>query len=217
VFVATGERPTARSTEFATALGCELDERGFVKVNNRMQTNVPGVYAVGDLTGPPMEQFKARHAGCCAARNIMGEDYEWDCSEYADFLHTTYEVVWCGLSETEARAQYDNIVKIQLPPDGVPHEYCAFPAGEGTMMFACRFPEFTGFAKLVIDADTRKIVGAHYCGRGVKNVFQYLDHLVRRPEGVTIDQMGALNELQVNELFIQLCRLRAGNAELRDL
>src|SRR5688572_33189258 len=63
VFVATGERPTAMSTEFATQLGCELDERGFVKVNKRMQTSVPGVYAVGDLTGPPMEQFKARHAG----------------------------------------------------------------------------------------------------------------------------------------------------------
>ena len=217
VFVATGERPTAMSTEFATKLGCELDERGFVKVNKRMQTSVPGVYAVGDLTGPPMEQFKARHAGCTAARNIMGEDYEWDCSEYADFLHTTYEVVWCGLSEAEAREKYDHVVKIQLPPDGVPHEFCAFPAGEGTMMYACRFPEFTGFAKLVIDATSRKIVGAHYCGRGVKNVFQYLDHLIRRPEGITIDEMGALNELQVNELFIQLCRLRAGNAELRDL
>ena len=51
----------------------------------------------------------------------------------------------------------------------------------------------------------------------MKNVFQYLDHLIRRPEGITIDEMGALNELQVNELFIQLCRLRAGNAELRDL
>jgi dihydrolipoamide dehydrogenase len=84
-------------------------------------------------------------------------------------------------------------------------------------MFACRYPELTGFAKLVIVADSRKIVGAHYCGSGVKNVFQYLDHLIRRPEGITIDELGAFNELQVNDLFIQLCRLRAGQAVLTDL
>ena len=217
VFIATGERPTASSQAFIDLLGVETDDRGFIKVNKRNQTSVPGVYAVGDLIGPPMEQFKARHGGCCAARNIMGEDYEWDCSEYADFLHTTYEVVWCGLSEDEAKAKYEHVVKIQLPPDGIPHEHCAFPAGSGTMMYACRFPELTGFAKLVIDADSRKIVGAHYCGSHVKNAFQYIDHLIRRPEGITIDQMGALNDLQVNDLFIQLCRLRSGQANLTDL
>jgi dihydrolipoamide dehydrogenase len=217
VFIATGERPTANTNAFIESLGVELDDRGFVVVNKRMETSVPGIYAVGDLIGPPMEQFKARHSGCCAARNIMGEDYEWDCEEYADFLHTTYEVVWTGLTEAEAREKYGRVIKIQLPPDGLPHENCAFPAGEGTMMFACRYPELTGFAKLVIAADSRKIVGAHYCGSGVKNVFQYLDHLIRRPEGITIDELGGFNELQVNDLFIQLCRLRAGQAVLQDL
>jgi len=215
VFVATGEQPNV--SNFVDALGVRLDDRGFIEVNKRMQTSVPGVYAAGDLIGPPMEQFKARHSGCCAARNIMGEDYEWDCEEYPDFLHTTYEVVWCGLSEAEARQKYGRVVKIQLPPDGLPHEHCAFPGGEGTMMLACRFPALTGFAKLVIAADSRKIVGAHYCGSGVKNVFQYLDHLIRRPGGITIDEMGALNELQINELFIQLCRLRSGAEILTDL
>jgi dihydrolipoamide dehydrogenase len=48
-------------------------------------------------------------------------------------------------------------------------------------------------------------------------VFQYLDHLIRRPEGITIDELGGFNELQVNDLFIQLCRLRAGQAVLQDL
>ena len=51
----------------------------------------------------------------------------------------------------------------------------------------------------------------------MKNVFQYLDHLIRRPEGITIDELGQFNELQVNDLFIQLCRLRAGQAVLTDL
>ena len=79
VFIATGERPTQASQAFIDLLGLETDDRGFVVVNKRMETSVPGIYAVGDLIGPPMEQFKARHSGCCAARNIMGEDYEWDC------------------------------------------------------------------------------------------------------------------------------------------
>ena len=71
--------------------------------DTHMRTSVPGVYAAGDLLGPPMEMFKARKCGVGAARNIMGEDYEFDYTEYPDFLHTTYEVTWCGLSEAEAQ------------------------------------------------------------------------------------------------------------------
>jgi dihydrolipoamide dehydrogenase len=52
-------------------------------------------------------------------------------------------------------------------------------------------------------------------GFGVKNAFQYLDELMRR--GITIDEMGDLNELFLNDLFIQLCRLRSGQAQLQDL
>ena len=73
------------------------------RANKRMQTSVPGVYAIGDLIGGPMEMFKARKSGVTAARNIMGEDLEFDYTEYPDFLHTTYEVTWVGLTEAEAR------------------------------------------------------------------------------------------------------------------
>src|SRR5581483_9179451 len=130
---------------------------------------------------------------------------------------STYEVTWCGLSEAEARAQYRNVVKIQMPPDGISHDDLAMPAGDGSMLYACRYPALTGFCKLLIDGDTRKLLGAHYVGFGVKNAFQYIDHLIRRPEGITIDAMGDMNELFINELFPQLCRLRAGQAQLQDL
>ena len=94
VFVGTGERASVRA--YVEALGVQVDERGSVVVNSRMQTSVPGVYAIGDLIGPPMEMFKARKCGMTAARNIMGEPFEFDFSEYPDFLHSTYEVTWVG-------------------------------------------------------------------------------------------------------------------------
>jgi len=182
-----------------------------VVADTHMRTSVPDVYAAGDLVGPPMEMFKARKCGVGAARNIMGEDYEFDYTEYPDFLHTTYEVTWCGLSEAEAKARYRNVMKIQMPPDDADPETFALPAAEGSMLYAFTRPILSGWLKLVIDADSRKVLGAHHVGFGAKDAFQYLDYLIRRPEGITMDEMAELNELFLNpEHFIQLCRLRAG-------
>ena len=213
VFIATGER--ALSQPFVDALGVDVDERGNIKVDLTCETSVPGVYAVGDLIGPPLEMFKARKTGTVAARNIMGEHWEWDFSDYADFLHSTYEVVWTGLSEAEAREKFANVVVIKMPVDGIPPEDFGLPAGDGSMLYACAIPPLSGFFKVVIDGDSRKLVGAHYVGYGVKNAFQYLDELIRK--GITIDEMGQLNELFLNDLMIQLCRLRAGADVLTDL
>ncbi len=208
LFVGTGERP---DLSMYRALGLETDERGFVVADATMRTSVPNVYAAGDLLGPPMEMFKARKCGVGAARNIMGEHYEFDYTSYPDFLHTTYEVTWCGLSEAEAREKYRNVIKIQMPPDDADPESFALPAAEGSMLYAFTRPVLSGWLKLVIDADSRKILGAHHVGFGAKDAFQYIDHLIRQPGGWTMDQMAELDELFLNpEHFIQLCRLRAG-------
>ena len=101
VLIATGEQANVES--FIGALPVDRDDGGFVTVNSRMQTSVPGVYAAGDLLGPPLEMFKSRRSGTTAARNIMGLDSEFHYADIPDFLHTTYEVSWAGLSEREAR------------------------------------------------------------------------------------------------------------------
>lgn len=216
VFVGTGER--ASSGQYVEALGVQVDERGSVVVNSRMQTSVPGVYAIGDLIGPPMEMFKARKCGMTAARNIMGEPFEFDFSEYPDFLHSTYEVTWVGLTEAEAREQFEHVAVIQMPPPGVGFGDIPLPCAEGSMIYAFTRPELTGFQKCVIDADSRRVLGFHHVGFGAKDAFQYLDYLLRRPGGLTIDQMAEMNELFLNpEHFIQLCRLRAGQGQLTNL
>lgn len=218
VFLGTGERPTVDQAH--EALGIELAETGRVVVNKRMQTSVPGVYAVGDMIDGPMEMFKARKSGVTAARNIMGEDLEFDYSEYPDFLHTTYEVTWVGLSEAEARAAYDDVIIIQMPPyvEGLDTPNLPLPCAEGTMLYAFRKPELSGFQKLVVDGTSRKVLGAHHVGYGAKDAFQYLDYLIHRPEGLTIDTLGWMNELFLNpEHFVQLSRLRAGRKRLENL
>jgi pyruvate/2-oxoglutarate dehydrogenase complex dihydrolipoamide dehydrogenase (E3) component len=216
VFLGTGER--ACSEPFVASLGVNADERGSIVVDARMRTSVAGVYAVGDLIGPPMEMFKARKCGMTAARNIMGEPYEFDFSEYPDFLHSTYEVTWVGLTEAEARRRYGNVVVIQMPPPGVHPSDIPLPCAEGSMLLAFTHPEHTGFQKCVIDATTRRVVGLHHVGYGAKDAFQYLDHLLRRPGGLPVDELAEMNELFLNpEHFIQLCRLRAGNVTLSNL
>jgi dihydrolipoamide dehydrogenase len=216
VFVGTGEQ--ANSEPFVETLGVEVDDRGSIVVNRRMQTSIPGVYAIGDLIGAPMEMFKARKCGMTAARNVMGQPYEFDFSEYPDFLHSTYEITWVGLSEAEARERYGNVIVIQMPPKGVDFDELPLPCAEGSMLYAFTRPELTGFQKCVIDGESRRVVGAHHVGFGAKDAFQYLDYLIRRPQGLTIDEMGEMNELFLNpEHFIQLCRLRAGQGALVSL
>ncbi len=220
VFVGCGELPNTADAQ--QILGIEVGPTGRAVVNKRMQTNVPGVYAVGDMIDGPMEMFKARKSGVTAARNIMGEDLEFDYTEFPDFLHTTYEVTWVGLTEAEARATYgdENVVVIQMPPyvEGLDTPNLPLPCAEGTMLYAFSKPELSGFQKLLVEAESRKVVGAHHVGYGAKDAFQYLDYLIHRPEGLTIDTLGWMNELFLNpEHFVQLSRLRAGNERLRHL
>lgn len=107
-----------------------------------------------------------------------------------------------------------------MPPyvEGLDTEHLPLPCADRTMLYAFAKPELSGSQKAVIDADTRRILGLHPVGYGTKDAFQYLDYLLHRPEGLTVDDMGNMNELFLNpEHFIQLCRLRAGREQLTNL
>ena len=215
VFLGLGELP---NTEVAVErLGIKVDARGAAIVNPQMQTSVPDVYAIGDMLGAPMEMFKARKSGMYAARHVMGEDVHYAYDEYPDFLHTHYEVTWFGLGEEQARATHDAVVTIRMPPDTEHGLEVALPATDRTMLYAFAKPHMSGFQKLVVDATTRRVLGAHHVGYGAKDAFQYLFELHRRG-GITVDELAEMDELFLNPThFIQLSRLRAGAADLRDL
>ncbi len=103
-----------------------------------------------------------------------------------------------------------------MPPDNPNGLDIALPASDRTMLYAMVRPRMSGFQKLVLDGDSRRVLGAHHVGYGAKDAFQYLNVLVHR--GLTIDELGDMDELFLNPThFIQLSRLRAGYRELRSL
>jgi 2-oxopropyl-CoM reductase (carboxylating) len=113
VFQALGEWP--RSQTAVAQLGVAVDDSGAVVVDDQLRTSVPGVYAVGDLIGAPMEMFKARKSGTFAARAIIGENVHYRPTDWPHFLHTHYEVSWLGMGEEEARAHNPSRNRRRLP------------------------------------------------------------------------------------------------------
>jgi pyruvate/2-oxoglutarate dehydrogenase complex dihydrolipoamide dehydrogenase (E3) component len=215
IFHGLGEIPNSEMA--VDVLGVEVGDEGQVLVDAQLRTSVPNVYAVGDLIGGPMEMFKARKSGVYAARHIMGdESIHYVVKEFPDFLHTHYEVSWFGMGEEEARRTHDAVTIIKMPPETENGLDVALPATDRTMLYAFAKARMSGFQKLVIDSDTRRVLGAHHVGYGAKDAFQYLFQLYR--QGLTIDQLADMDELFLNPThFIQLSRLRAGSKSLRDL
>lgn len=214
VFMALGEIPNSEMP--VATLGVATGPKGEIVVDEHLRTSVPNVYAIGDLIGAPMEMFKARKSGTYAARNVMGEPVAYRAVDFPDFLHTHYEVTWVGLGEEEARERFREVIIIKMPPDSPDGWNVGLPASDRTMLYAFEAMPKSGFQKLVIDGDSRKIVGAHHVGYGARDGFQYLAVLMR--QGLTIDEMGDFDELFLNPShFIQLCRLRAGARQLQNL
>jgi dihydrolipoamide dehydrogenase len=149
VLLAVGRRPNGASLQ-AEKAGVLVDERGFIHVDHQMRTNVPHIFAIGDIVGEPMLAHKATHEGKVAAEVIAGHSVAFDARGIPSVAYTDPEVAWIGLTETDAKAQ------------GVAYEKGAFPwAASGRALSIGRSE---GTTKLLVDPDTRRLLGAGVVG-----------------------------------------------------
>ncbi|MCC6916322.1 dihydrolipoyl dehydrogenase [Nitrosomonas sp.] len=149
VLVAVGRRPNGMLIN-AGAAGVSVDERGFIAVDEQMRTNVPHIFAIGDIVGNPMLAHKASYEGKIAAEVIAGHKVAFDARTIPSVAYTDPEIAWMGLTETEAEKQ------------GIAYEKAVFPwAASGRAITMARDE---GMTKLLFDKDTKRIVGAGMVG-----------------------------------------------------
>ena len=104
MLVSVGRRPNGGKVG-AEAAGVKVDERGFIAVDKQMRTNVPHIFAIGDLVGQPMLAHKATHEGKVAAEVAAGHKSAFDAKVIPSVAYTDPEVAWVGVTETEAKAK----------------------------------------------------------------------------------------------------------------
>jgi dihydrolipoamide dehydrogenase len=149
VLVAVGRRPNG-SLVAAEKAGVSVDERGFISVNKQMQTNVPHIYAIGDLVGQPMLAHKAVHEGHVAAEVISGQKHYFDPRCIPSVAYTEPEIAWVGLTEKEAKEQ------------GVNYEAAVFPWAASGRAIAQAATD--GMTKMIFDKDTGRVIGGAIIG-----------------------------------------------------
>ncbi|MGD2113928.1 MAG: FAD-dependent oxidoreductase, partial [Acidobacteriota bacterium] len=149
VLVAVGRRPNGDRFG-AEAAGVEVDERGFVPVDVHMRTNVPHIFAIGDLVGQPLLAHKASHQGKVAAEVASGERSAFDARVIPSVAYTDPEVAWVGVTETEAKER------------GLKLEKGMYPwAASGRSLGMGRDE---GMTKLLFDPETNRVVGGGIVG-----------------------------------------------------
>jgi len=149
VLLAVGRRPNGKEID-AQAAGVNVTDRGFIPADKYMRTNVPHIYAIGDIIGEPMLAHKASHEGKLAAEIIAGHKRAFDARTIASVAYTDPEVAWMGLTETQARAQGTEIEKAVFPW-----------AASGRARATAREE---GMTKLIFDRNTRRLLGAGMVG-----------------------------------------------------
>jgi dihydrolipoamide dehydrogenase len=149
MLVAVGRRPNGPAIG-AERAGVVVDERGFVPVDKQMRTNVPHVFAIGDVVGQPMLAHKATHEGKVAAEVTAGQNSFFDARVIPSVAYTDPEVAWVGVTENEARAA------------GIHYGKGVFPwAASGRALSLGRDE---GFTKLLFDEASHRVIGAGVVG-----------------------------------------------------
>jgi len=149
VLVAVGRSPNGKKIA-ADKAGVTVTDRGFIPVDSQMRTNVPHIFAIGDLVGQPMLAHKAVHEAHVAAEAAAGQKSHFDASVIPSVAYTDPEVAWVGITEDEAKAKGIKLEKGQFPW-----------AASGRAVANGRSE---GFTKLLFDAETHRIVGGGIVG-----------------------------------------------------
>ena len=153
VLVAIGRRPLSAELGLEEA-GVALDAKGFVSVDERLATNVPGVFAIGDLVGAPLLAHKASEEGVAAVEWMFGHERPpLDHRKIPACIYTQPQVAWIGLTEAEAREAHGADLRVGKFP---------FTASGKALASA----HSAGFAKILAEPRYGEIVGAHIVGQG---------------------------------------------------
>jgi dihydrolipoamide dehydrogenase len=150
VLLAVGRRPNGRNIG-ADKAGINVNDRGWIPVDRQMRTNVPHIFAIGDIVGEPMLAHKATHEGKLAAEVIAGmAHHQWEARTIPSVAYTDPEVAWMGLSEPEAKEQ------------GIEYDKAVFPwAASGRALGMGREE---GLTKILYEKGTKRILGAGIVG-----------------------------------------------------
>lgn len=136
VLVAIGRVPNGKNLDAGKA-GVEVDDRGFIRVDKQLRTNVPHIFAIGDIVGQPMLAHKGVHEGHVAAEVIAGKKHYFDPKVIPSIAYTEPEVAWVGLTEKEAKEK------------GISYETATFPWAASGRAIASDCAD--GMTKLIFD------------------------------------------------------------------
>jgi dihydrolipoamide dehydrogenase len=149
VLVAVGMKPRSKGIGLEQA-GINIDARGFVPTNDVCETNVPGVYAIGDVSGAPMLAHKAMKEGEVCAEVIAGKKAAKDWVTVPGVIFTDPEIATAGLTEAEAKQQGIKVKAGRYPFSALGR--------------AISIGETDGFVKIVMDTESGRVVGVHIVG-----------------------------------------------------
>lgn len=155
ILVTVGRKPNSDQGQLQKA-GLKIDERGFVKVDAQRRTNVPHIFAIGDISGQPMLAHKASHEGVMVAEIIAGHNRVYDAKTVPAVVFTDPEIAAVGLMESEAKAKGHEIIVGKFPF-----------AANGK---AVSLMETDGFVKMIADAKTHVLLGVHIVGPEASNL-----------------------------------------------
>lgn len=149
LIVAVGRKPFTEGLNLS-AIGIQVNERGFIKVDENRQTQVPGIYAIGDVIGGPMLAHKGSEEGIMVAERLAGQKTEMHYDIMPWVIYTSPEIAWVGKTEE------------QLKAEGITYKVGQFPFMASGRAKA--HGDTSGMIRMLADADTDRILGVHILG-----------------------------------------------------